>query len=140
LRKGNQLQKDASYQLIAVILVGVCYRLNGVVDEPTAWPGPANDLYALQEIFERRLRNGQCFSMRRLGWKEFTPSYLGPFRDSAIEESLTLQISSMLHRVFDNAVGGKWQPSYPERSGSRKALSSSRSLHHFHVAVEESHP
>ena len=117
LRKGNQLQKDASYQLIAVILSDVCYRLHGVVEEVSVWDGPTNHLHALQEMFERRLRNGQCFSMPCLGWKEFTPSYVGPFREStAVDESITVQIPSMLYSVFDSGGGKKWQPRYVQNA------------------------
>ena len=61
LRKTNQLQKDASYQLVAVILVDVCYRLYGTVEEVSPSPVATNHLHALLEMFERRLRKGQCF-------------------------------------------------------------------------------
>ncbi|HYW45317.1 MAG TPA: CRISPR-associated protein Cas5 [Bryobacteraceae bacterium] len=115
LRKGNQLQKDASYQLIAVILTDVCYRLYGEVEEATRAPGPTNHLHALQEMFDRRLRNGQCFGMPCLGWKEFTPSYVGPLREGTVaDESITLDVPSMLHSVFDQPVNGVWQPRYTQ--------------------------
>ena len=113
LRKGNQLQKDASYQLIAVILADVCYRLYGVVEEASPAPAATNHLHALQEMLERRLRNGQCFAMPCLGWKEFTPSYFGPFREpTVVDKSISLTVPSMLRSVFDKAVGGTWQPTY----------------------------
>jgi CRISPR-associated protein Cas5d len=123
LRKGNQLQKDASYQLIAVILVDVCYRLYGVVEEASVAPVPTNHLHALQEMFERRLRNGQCFGTPCLGWKEFTPSYVGPFREpTVVEESITLEIPSMLHSVFDKAVNGAWQPRFVQNARIEKGV------------------
>ena len=123
LRKGNQLQKDASYQLIAVILMDVCYRLHGVVEESSPAPGSTNHLHALQEIFERRLKNGQCFATACLGWKEFTPSYVGPFRESTlVEESITVEIPSMLHSVFDKAVEGTWQPRYSQNVRIQKGV------------------
>ncbi len=117
LRKGNQLQKDASYQLIAVILADVCYRLHGVVEEVSPSPVATNHLHALQEMFERRLRNGQCFTVPCLGWKEFTPSYVGPFRESTVvEEGIGLDVPSMLHSVFDKAVNGSWGPRYVQNA------------------------
>ncbi|MCL5744233.1 MAG: CRISPR-associated protein Cas5 [Acidobacteria bacterium] len=117
LRKGNQLQKDASYQLIAVILADVCYRLHGVVEEVSPAPVATNHLHALQEMFQRRLKSGQCFSMPCLGWKEFTPSYFGPFRDSTVvDESINLEVPSMLHSVFDKAVAGVWRPRYVQNA------------------------
>jgi CRISPR-associated protein Cas5d len=113
LRKDNQLKKDNSYQLITVILADVCYRLYGVVEESTPAPVPTNHLHALQEMFDRRLRKGQCFATPCLGWREFTPSYVGPFREpTVVEESLTIEVPSMLHSVFDKAVAGSWQPRF----------------------------
>jgi len=123
LRKGNQLQKDASYQLIAVILADVCYRIHGVVEEASPSPVATNHLHALQEIFERRLRNGQCFATPCLGLKEFTPSYVGPFRASTVvEETITLEIPSMLHSVFDQAVNGKWGPRFVQNARIEKGV------------------
>ncbi len=123
LRKGNQLKKDNSYQLIAVILVDVCYRFHGVVEEASPSPVQTNHLHALQEIFQRRLRNGQCFAMACLGWKEFTPSYVGPFRESTVvEESITIAIPSMLHSVFAKPVNGAWQPRYVQNARIEKGV------------------
>src|SRR6201993_4571613 len=39
LRKSNQLNKDASYQLFAIVLVDVCYRMYGLVEEVAPSPG-----------------------------------------------------------------------------------------------------
>jgi CRISPR-associated protein Cas5d len=123
LRKTNQLHKDASYQLIAVILVDVCYRLYGVVEEATPSPVSTNHLHALQEMFDRRLRNGQCHSMPCLGWKEFTPSYFGPFREGTLVESATtMEVPSMLHSVFDTAVNGKWGPQFVQNARIEKGV------------------
>jgi len=115
LRKSNQLKKGVAYQLKAVILVDVCYRLYGVVEEASPSPVPTNHLHALQEMFQRRLSNGQCHAYPCLGWKEFTPSYVGPFRDSTqVEESINADLPSMLHSVFDKAVNGVWQPRFTQ--------------------------
>ncbi len=103
LRKSKQLSRDTSYQLIATILVDVCYRIYGDIKEVTARPGSTNHLHALQAIFTRRLERGQSFYTPCLGWKEFTPTYIGPIRanETAPEESISLTIPSMLHSVFD---------------------------------------
>jgi CRISPR-associated protein Cas5d len=123
LRKSNQIQKGASYQLIAVVLADVCYRLHGLVEEASPSPVPTNHLHALQDMFERRLRNGQCFTVPCLGWKEFTPSYVGPFRDSTVvEESVSLEIPSMLRTVFDKAVNGTWGPRYVQNARIEKGV------------------
>jgi len=113
LRKDNQLQLDASYQLIAVILVDVCYRLYGTVEELVPSPVPTNHLHALQAMFERRLSKGQAWSVPCLGWKEFTPSYFGPFREgTTADRSISMEIPSMLHQVFDRPVSGVWGPRF----------------------------
>jgi CRISPR-associated protein Cas5d len=120
LRKGNQLQMDASYQLIAVILVDVCYRLYGVVEEAAPRPGATNHLHALAAMFERRLRNGQAYATPCLGWKEFTPSYFGPFRETtSIDRSIHIEIPSMLRSVFDQEVNGAWGPRFVRQATIR---------------------
>jgi CRISPR-associated protein Cas5d len=55
-------------------------------------------------MFERRLRNGQSFYTACLGWKEFVPSYFGPFRASTvINRDLNGHLESLLESVFDEA-------------------------------------
>lgn len=114
LRKLEQFNKCASYQLVAVILVDVCYRMYGVVEEATSRPGTTNHLHALQEMFLRRLSKGQSFSIPVLGWGEFTASYWGPFRDETrVQTSVNLDaIPSMLFSVFDKPIAGTWKPQY----------------------------
>ena len=74
-------------------------------------------------MFYRRLRNGQCFATPCLGWSEFTPSYVGPFRDSTVvEESITIEVPSMLHSVFDKAVAGTWKPRYVQNVRIEKGV------------------
>jgi len=103
--------------------VDVCYRLYGVVEAASPAPGPTNHLHALQEMFERRLRNGQCFTVPCLGWKEFTPSYVGPFRpQTVVDESLALEVPSMLHSVFDQAVNGAWKPRFVQSARIEKGV------------------
>jgi CRISPR-associated protein Cas5d len=115
LRKPAKLKDGTGYQLQAVILVDVCYRLYGEVREVSPAPTKANHLHALQEMFGRRLRNGQWFATPCLGWQEFTPSYVGPFREvTHVEESLELEIPSMLHSVFSAPVAGQYAPRYKQ--------------------------
>jgi len=113
LRKANQVRGDDSYQLPAVILVDVCYRLVGVVEAVSSSPNGTNHLHALQEMFLRRLARGQWFRCPCLGWKEFVPSYVGPFRPGTkVEEGVDAVIPSMLHAVFDQPVNGKVRPAF----------------------------
>lgn len=113
LRKSISIKKGDGYQLCATVLIDVCYRLYAEVapykmkeklpqsakiwDNATTSPG-----HAYQEIFTRRLKRGQCFSVPFLGWREFTPSYFGEFRDGTQVQSEmeTVVIPSMLRQVF----------------------------------------
>ena len=98
LRKPSQLKGKTSYQLIATILVDVCYRIYGEVqvkktssrgkDDPR-WRKRrgAKDYYAtLRDRFNERLETGQTYYTPCLGWKEFVPNYFGPLREGSKRE------------------------------------------------------
>ena len=111
LRKGNQIASGSSYQLIATILINVCYRIYGIVKELHAPPDgvKTNHLHHLQEMFQWRLKRGKCYQMPCLGWQEFTPSYFGEFREkNSVDESISISIPSMLFSVFDH--NGEYRP------------------------------
>jgi CRISPR-associated protein Cas5d len=123
LRKGNQVSAGASYQLAAVILINVCYRLHGVIEAAAAQPTSTNHLHALQEVFERRLQRGQSFRPMCLGWSEFTPNYAGPLRpETQVETTINLVVGSMLHSVFDQPVSGKPDPIFLHGVEIRKGV------------------
>lgn len=128
---GGPLKKTgtANYQLLATVLVDVCYRLYATVlparhgksislqaqqwDKKTTSPG-----HAYQEIFNRRLKRGQSWHVPSLGWKEFTPDYVGPLRpDTKVEEELQLELPSMLQAVFSD--GYKSQARFTFRQNVR---------------------
>ena len=111
LRSVSQRAKDSNYQLYATVLTDVCYRLYAQVTTSTnkqltdfsaAWsqrttsPG-----HAYAEQFARRLNRGQSYASLCLGWKEFTPSYFGPFREETkVCKEISTVIPSMLREVF----------------------------------------
>lgn len=116
LREIGVIASGGSYQLLATVLIDVCYRLYAEVgsldqeekdsiplhalswDKKTTSPG-----HAYQAIFNRRLALGQCYSLPFLGWKEFNPSYFGPFRaETRVQDDINTNISSMLHEVFQD--------------------------------------
>lgn len=123
LRSSKSLNKGTNYQLLATVLIDVCYRLYANVvayrekqklpksaiqwDRKTTSPG-----HAYQDIFFRRLKRGQCYSVPCLGWKEFTPSYFGGFRDTTcvLTDIEPVIIPSMLRQVF--AKGYKEEVSF----------------------------
>ena len=113
LRKSSQISKDTAHQIMATILTDVCYRIYGVVEEVKRPENGLNHIHALQEIFLRRLNSGKHYSKPCLGWKEFVPSYIGPFRtETNVEDTFNQIIPSMLFSVFNPPVNGKYAPVY----------------------------
>jgi CRISPR-associated protein Cas5d len=120
LRKRENIKDGNSYQLCAAVLVDVCYRLYAEVvpyrgknklpqnardwDAATTSPG-----HAYQDMFNRRLKRGQCYSIPTLGWREFTASYFGAFRDDThiIRDLPTTEIPSMLRQVFSKGYNSE---------------------------------
>lgn len=109
LRKGGT---DGAYQFLATVLTDVCYRMYAHVypasnkallnEKAKAWDGKTSSPgHAYAAIFERRLKKGKWFTMPCLGWKEFTPSYVGPFREETkIQAGINATLPSMLRQVF----------------------------------------
>lgn len=124
LRKSGQRSSGSSYQLNVSVLVNVCYRLHAeIVGMPhparearmtsPAARGCTNPAHAYQEIFERRLRRGQCHIIPCLGWKEFVPDYVGQPRESTrICEDIKLTLPSFLLHSFTQDGSARWQPRY----------------------------
>jgi CRISPR-associated protein Cas5d len=108
----------SNFQLSALILSNVCYRLYGVVEN-----GSENHLkygdnpcHALQAIFQRRLKKGQCHKTPSLGWNEFVPSYWGEFRPvMEVDTDITINMVSVLKQTFDKSVEGKYNPSFVQK-------------------------
>ena len=111
LRAPDQFRDGNNYQLLATVLTDVRYRLYAdVVERPPsasesdrtkAWRAKTKSPgHAYQEIFDRRLTSGKCFHTPFLGWKEFTASYFGPFRN----DTLLADISTVIPSMFRDAV------------------------------------
>lgn len=120
LRKSDQINKGASYQLLASVLVNTCYRLyavaqshakaNGMISERTlAWLNrTTSPSHAYQEIFNRRLQRGQSHYVPCLGWKEFTPDYVGIFRTATqVCTDISTIVPSMLRQVFPDGLNSE---------------------------------
>lgn len=135
LRKSKSMQKGSSYQLLATVLVNVCYRIYGVaeVDESVGrrLSGAAqlqhamarNGAHAYQEMFMRRVRNGQCHSIPCLGWKEFVPDYVGPIREETrVCTDICTVVPSMLWQVFPAGKFGTWQPTFRQNVKIEKGM------------------
>lgn len=114
LRKPGIIETGGGYQLLATVLIDVCYRLyaevshvpaavkNRLPDRAQKWDSKTTSPgHAFQDIFFRRLKRGQSFTIPFLGWKEFGPSYFGEFRKSTkVQTEINMIIPSMLREVF----------------------------------------
>ena len=113
LRKGNQMSQGSSYQIPATVLINVCYRIYGIVEEVSISRDGTNHRHYLQDLFSRRLKQGRFYYIPCLGWKEFVPSYVGKFREGTKKQiDINIVIPSMLHSVFDKISDGKVAPSF----------------------------
>jgi CRISPR-associated protein Cas5d len=128
LRKSGVIATGGGFQLLATVLIDVCYRLYAKAlptpaqekirvpdmakqwDKNTTSPG-----HAYSDIFYRRLNRGQCFTIPFLGWKEFGPSYFGVFRQNTIVQSdINMAIPSMLREVFSEGYASKCAFTYDQ--------------------------
>ena len=116
LRKLGQLKDKTSYQLSATILIDVCYRIYGEVqvkkmsrrgkDDPRLKKrGGTKDYYTiLRDRFNERLEKGQTYYTPCLGWKEFVPTYFGPFNEGTKREQSVddIVIPSFLRSMWEH--------------------------------------
>lgn len=128
LRKARVIAEGGGFQLLATVLIDVCYRLYAqVVTIPATAKGriPTKALqwdakttspsHAYCDIFNRRLKRGQCFTVPFLGWKEFGPNYFGEFRDvTKVEADITMVIPSMLSEVFSGGYASNCAYTYAQ--------------------------
>lgn len=125
LRKKDSISEGNQYQLYATVLTDVCYRLYAhVIPNPNkgklperahAWDrGTTSPGHAYQEMFYRRLRQGQSYATLSLGWNEFTPSYVGEFRDGTrvCSDLPDIHIPSMLRGVFQEGYNSTYHAVY----------------------------
>ena len=135
LRKSKSMLKGSSYQLLATVLINVCYRVYGVAEVDVSAGRrlshaaqrqhaiARNGAHAYQEMFMRRVRNGQCHSMPCLGWKEFVPDYVGPLREETrVCTDISTVIPSMLWQVFPTGKFGAWQPTFRQNVKIEKGV------------------
>lgn len=115
LRKRDLVNSGSSMQLFATVLADVRYRLHGGVQCGDR-RGPGNVRHYLQDLFTRRLAQGRCFRTPSLGWREFTCSYWGDFREDTFEvdQDLNLTIPSMLRDVWSSTHKGHYAPRFDQ--------------------------
>ena len=116
-------KKKINFQFSSLILSDVCYRIYGVVENGSGLhlKHGNNPCHALEAIFKRRLKKGQCHKTPALGWNEFVPSYWGPLRDNEslpdateVDTGINLDLVSVLNQVFNKAVSGQYKPRFQQ--------------------------
>jgi len=134
LRKSRVMKKGSGYQLIASVLVNVCYRLYASIQsDPSKYVlhgrpglqriGTTNGAHAYKEIFERRLKRGEFFYVPCLGWKEFTPDYVGPFRpETSVCEEINIIVPSMIKTCFPDGKKSEWLPQFMQQVKIEKGV------------------
>jgi CRISPR-associated protein Cas5d len=136
LRGDEILKSGGSYQLLAKVLIDVCYRLYALVDsipvnynkcgnreEKRQQIGTTNGAHAYQDRFNKRLKKGQMYYMPCLGWKEFIPDYIGEFRaNTQVCTEVNEFMSSMLRACFPKGKHSEWDPQYDQNVEIRNGV------------------
>ena len=147
LRKSGVISSGGGFQLLATVLIDVCYRLYAEViprpmaekdrmpDKARQWDGKTTAPgHAYQNIFNRRLKKGQCFTIPFLGWKEFGPDYYGVFRETTkVQDNINMDIPSMLREVFSDGYASACAFTYDQNVIIDKGLLEFPSKGDWHV-------
>lgn len=124
LRKSGQIKDGNNYQLFATVLVNVRYRLYANLNLASRSDFPPkirqwlertrSPCHAFKDIFERRLKRGQCHYIPSLGWREFVPSYVGEPRGTPTQTDINLSLSSMPDQMFSKPACGEHALAYAQ--------------------------
>ena len=108
LRKDLNVKNGTGMQVFATGIANPCYRIHAEIDGDRGRSG-RNPRHHLQDLFQRRLRQGRCFKTPALGWSEFTCDYWGPTRpEFEVDDALDLDIPSMLVSTWDRPLAGTY--------------------------------
>ena len=108
LRKDLNVKSGTGMQVFATALANPCYRIYADIRGARGKLGQ-NPRHHLQELFERRIKQGRCHRTPALGWSEFTCDYWGPFRPEwEVDDALDLEIPSMLASIWDRPRCGTY--------------------------------
>lgn len=129
LRKAELIGKGNFFQHKATVLINVCYRFYAKIEnfkytpKTLAEAGYLNGFNAChhgKERFYRRMLRGQYHDTPCLGWREFVPDYIGPFRsDTKVQTSINETLPSFLYSVYDPDTGFR-SPRYVQSENGRR--------------------
>lgn len=122
LRHDKNFKSGAGMQIFATVLANVCYRIYADVRGMHSGGGRYPRHY-LQDLFDRRIKQGRCYRTPALGWSEFTCDYWGPARPEwEIDDALDLEIPSMLSSVWDRPRDGAYVSRFTQGARIRKGV------------------
>lgn len=108
LRKDANINNGTGMQVFASVIANPCYRIHAEIRGARGANG-RNPRHYLQDLFERRLKQGRCHKTPALGWSEFTCDYWGaPRTDWIVDEALTVDVPSMLTHVWNEPQNGTY--------------------------------
>lgn len=112
LRKQDQIKANASFQLVAKVLVDVCFKVHGRC-VTTGWRDDHDPAKKLHAMLIRRFADGQSRYPVCLGWKEFAPSYFGVLRASTTPDTtINETVEGYLLQVWSSPQNGVWEPRF----------------------------
>jgi CRISPR-associated protein Cas5d len=109
-RKTSLVSQGNSQQMAQMCLQDVCYRLYGEA-VPTI-PDNVGPAHYLADLFNRRLKRGQCAYVPHLGLSQFKASYFGAFREETKVNPMSLKFESFLARLYDRPLFGNVSPEF----------------------------
>lgn len=122
LRKDLNMKSGTGMQVFATAVANPCYRIYADIGGARGGSG-RNPRHYLQDLFERRIKQGRCFKTPALGWSEFTCDYWGPFRrEWEVDDALNLEIPSMLSSVWDGPRDGSYVSRFVQNVLIKKGL------------------
>lgn len=122
LRKDLNIKSGTGMQVFATVLANPCYRIHAEI-RGACGGRVCNPRHHLQDLFERRIKQGRCHKTPALGWSEFTCDYWGPFRpEFEIDDALNVDIPSMLASVWDRSCGGAYASRFAQNVRIEKGI------------------
>lgn len=122
LRKDVNVKNGSGMQVFATAIANPCYRIYADIRSSQRHPDHDPRHY-LQHLFERRIKQGRTYRTPCFGLRDFTCDYWGTFRpDWEVDESLTLEIPSMLTSVWDRPHTGDYVSRFAQHVRIEKGI------------------
>jgi CRISPR-associated protein Cas5d len=106
LRKELNIKNGTGMQVFATVIANPCYRIYAEIRGARGDNG-RNQCHYLEDLFQRRIKQGRVHRTPCLGLSEFTCDYWGPLRPEwEVDDALIVDIPSMLSSVWNRPHAG----------------------------------